>query len=54
MITVGIKIKKNKEALKIIYNSKHSFVSRGDKSGTHLKEQELWALVGIKNRKKKI
>ena len=50
----GIKIKKNiKEALKIIYNSKHPFVSRGDKSGTHLKEQELWALVGIKIEKKK-
>lgn len=50
----GIKLKKNiKEALKIIHNSEYPFVSRGDKSGTHLKEQELWALIGIKIKKQK-
>jgi tungstate transport system substrate-binding protein len=33
-------------ALRRIANAAHRFVSRGDDSGTHRKEMELWALVG--------
>jgi tungstate transport system substrate-binding protein len=34
-------------ALKEISDNKLSFVSRGDDSGTHKKELELWSLIGI-------
>jgi len=34
-------------ALKKIADSKAKFVSRGDDSGTHAKEQELWKLTGL-------
>jgi len=44
----GIKGMKNaSEALKKIATSKASFVSRGDDSGTHTKEQELWKATGL-------
>lgn len=33
-------------ALRRIANGAHPFVSRGDDSGTHRKERELWSLVG--------
>ncbi len=35
------------EAFKRIASKKALFVSRGDESGTHLKEQEIWQLTGI-------
>ena len=35
------------EALKEIAISKSTFISRGDDSGTHRKERELWRVVGI-------
>jgi tungstate transport system substrate-binding protein len=35
-------------ALKKIANRSSVFISRGDKSGTHLKELELWAAAAIK------
>ena len=42
----NIKFKKSiKVALQIIYNGKYPFVSRGDNSGTHMKERELWSLI---------
>jgi tungstate transport system substrate-binding protein len=45
----GIKgIKKATEALKKISEKKSSFISRGDKSGTHIAEMELWGKAGIK------
>ena len=31
-----------------IYNKKHVFVSRGDDSGTHKKEKELWDLINLR------
>lgn len=34
------------EAFRRIANAAHPFVSRGDDSGTHRKEMELWAQVG--------
>ncbi|MBW1996602.1 MAG: substrate-binding domain-containing protein [Deltaproteobacteria bacterium] len=34
-------------ALKKIYNAKALFVSRGDDSGTHKKEQALWKVTGV-------
>ena len=34
-------------ALQVIANAGHSFVSRGDGSGTAAKERELWELAGI-------
>ena len=34
-------------ALALIYKYKTPFVSRGDDSGTHKKEMELWSLAGI-------
>lgn len=43
----GIKGSPAADALKKIAASKSGFVSRGDESGTHVKEQELWALTGI-------
>jgi tungstate transport system substrate-binding protein len=36
------------EALKKIMDSGALFISRGDKSGTHVAEMELWAKAGIK------
>ena len=33
--------------LKEIANNKHIFISRGDDSGTHKKEKELWDLINI-------
>ena len=35
--------------LKEIYNNKRFFVSRGDDSGTHKKENELWDLINLNN-----
>lgn len=35
------------EALDAIAAGEHLFVSRGDHSGTHMKEQRLWELAGI-------
>lgn len=34
-------------ALQLIANAKAGFVSRGDNSGTHKKEQQLWQAAGI-------
>jgi tungstate transport system substrate-binding protein len=36
------------EALKKIMDSSSLFISRGDKSGTHVTEMELWGKAGIK------
>ena len=36
------------EALKKIMDSSFLFISRGDKSGTHIAEMELWGKAGIK------
>ncbi len=36
------------EALKKIAAAKAAFISRGDDSGTHAKEQELWKATGLK------
>lgn len=45
----GIKGQKSAtEALKKIEQSKVPFISRGDKSGTHVAEMELWQKAGIK------
>lgn len=45
----GVKgLKDAAEALRRIAAKQASFVSRGDESGTHVKEKELWAKVGIK------
>lgn len=41
-------IKTAAEALKKIMDSKSLFISRGDKSGTHVAETELWGKAGIK------
>jgi len=35
------------EALKTIADAGEDFVSRGDNSGTHFKEQELWQAAGV-------
>jgi tungstate transport system substrate-binding protein len=35
------------DALKKIANTKATFISRGDDSGTHAKEQELWKASGL-------
>jgi len=35
-------------AFKKIADNKHPFTSRGDNSGTHIKEEEMWATAGIK------
>jgi tungstate transport system substrate-binding protein len=43
----GIKGKSVKEALNIIVSNKSPFASRGDNSGTHKKEQEVWKDAGI-------
>ena len=45
----GIKgLKVATEALKKIMESSSLFISRGDKSGTHVAEMELWEKAGIK------
>jgi tungstate transport system substrate-binding protein len=45
----GIKgMKQATEALKKISEKKVTFISRGDKSGTHVSEMELWGKAGIK------
>jgi len=45
----GIKgLKTATEALKKIIDSSSAFISRGDKSGTHVAEIELWGKAGIK------
>jgi len=36
------------EALKMIMNKTVKFISRGDKSGTHVAEMELWQKAGVK------
>jgi tungstate transport system substrate-binding protein len=35
------------EALKLIAANGTTFISRGDKSGTHIKEKELWMAAGV-------
>ncbi len=35
------------QALKLIAESKATFISRGDESGTHVKEKELWSDIKI-------
>ncbi|OGO16780.1 MAG: tungsten ABC transporter substrate-binding protein [Chloroflexi bacterium RBG_16_48_7] len=40
-------LKSATEAFKKIASSKSLFISRGDKSGTHAKEQKLWKAAGI-------
>ena len=48
--SIGIKKIDNIEtALKKIYEFKLNFVTRGDQSGTHKKELELWKRVGVSN-----
>ena len=45
---VGIKgMKKATEAIAKIAAAKAHFISRGDKSGTHVKEMDIWAAAGI-------
>jgi tungstate transport system substrate-binding protein len=44
----GIKGLKTAEALRKISGTGTLFISRGDKSGTHVAEMELWAKAGIK------
>ena len=39
------------QKLEEIYNNKSLFISRGDDSGTHLKELEIWDLVNINIKK---
>lgn len=39
--------KTSAEALKKIATSEATFISRGDESGTHQKEKEIWAAAGI-------
>ena len=43
----GIKGKSAAEALSIIAGKKAAFVSRGDESGTHKAEKELWQTAGL-------
>ncbi len=44
----GIKELKSLEALKRIYETKSTFISRGDDSGTHKKELYLWEKLSMK------
>lgn len=45
----GIKgMKSATEAFKKLAEAKHLFVTRGDNSGTHVKEMEVWEKAGIK------
>ena len=39
--------KTSAEAFKRIADSKSTFISRGDESGTHQKEKEIWAATGV-------
>ncbi len=49
----GIKgLKSATEALKKIASAKSPFISRGDDSGTHTKEQTLWKATGLPLEKK--
>jgi len=44
----GIKgMREATDALRKIFDSRAKFVSRGDDSGTHAKEQELWKFTGL-------
>jgi tungstate transport system substrate-binding protein len=44
----GVKsAKSSAEALKKIAEHQATFISRGDESGTHVKEKEIWAAAGI-------
>lgn len=44
---VGLKTAKNiQQAMEMLLNKKHIFISRGDDSGTHKKEKSLWAMAG--------
>jgi len=45
-------LKSATEALEKIANAKASFISRGDDSGTHTKEQALWKATGLPLEKK--
>lgn len=36
------------EAMRRIASAKASFISRGDQSGTHVKEMQLWAAAGVR------
>ncbi|WP_312649128.1 substrate-binding domain-containing protein [Aminipila sp.] len=43
-------IKKNedvKQTFKSIYDNQYTFVSRGDESGTHTKELDIWKSIGV-------
>lgn len=40
-------VKEIKEAFAKIHSGKHGFVSRADKSGTHVKELEIWKSLNI-------
>jgi len=42
----GVKGKSVKDALLAVQNKKANFVSRGDKSGTHMMELDLWKVSG--------
>ena len=44
----GIRGTGSAEAMKKIASAKQVFVSRGDESGTHAKEKELWAAAGVR------
>ena len=48
-----IKTKNVFEAFKKIHKTKSAFISRGDESGTHKKEKELWRNSGIETSKLK-
>ncbi|MBN1627109.1 MAG: substrate-binding domain-containing protein [Deltaproteobacteria bacterium] len=50
----GIKGANVAEAFKRIANSNALFISRGDDSGTHSKEKEIWGIAGITLAKKNI
>ena len=39
-----------KKKLKLIYNKKLTFISRGDDSGTHKKELDLWKLLNFETK----
>lgn len=44
----GIKGMPLEDALKTIMDKQVMFISRGDKSGTHVKEEEVWEMAGLK------
>jgi tungstate transport system substrate-binding protein len=43
-------IKDAVEVMRKIHDAKVRFVSRGDESGTHIKERELWRAAGLETR----